>query len=707
MPGLGLKRGLSENRVIAPYATGLAAMIDAIGALKNYGHIATLGGRGSFGFYEALDFTRSRLPEGQDVAVVRNVMAHHQGMTVVGIANALLDGCMRTRFHSDPLIMASELLLQERTPRHVAIEHPRAEEVKISASETRRKAQVVRRLQAPFAGPPVSHLLSNGHYSVMLTATGGGYSRWGEIAVTRWHGDPTRDESGSFVMLKDMRSGAIWSPTGNLSGPIPERQDVLFAEDRAEFTHVDGALTTSMDVLVSGEDDSEVRRISLTNSGRRPREIEVTSYAELVLTTASADAAHPAFSKMFVKTEYLPELGALIASRRRRSPSEPEIWAAHFAVTEGEITAAPQYETDRLRFLGRGRTLPNALALDGDQPLSNTVGTVLDPVFSLRQRIRIAPGAVARVAFWTLLASSRTELIDLLDKHHDRNAYDRAKTLAWTQAQVQLYHLGIASDEAADFQRLAAPILFADARFRPPSAVIAAGAGRQSALWPMAISGDRPIVLLRISDLEDLPQVRQMLRAHEYWRMKGLNTDLVVLNDRSSSYVQDLQTAIEAAMRSSQAKPQLGDQEPKGTVHLLRTDLIGREAKAMLLSVARVSLAAHHGAIADKLARLPPPKALLLAALPPARGKADADACRSARRTGILQRSRWVRQQRQRVCHHPERRRRNAGALDQRHRQSRFRLSGLSERRRLCLGREQPRQPADALFQRSCDRPFR
>ena len=607
VPGLGLKRGLSENRVIAPYATGLAVMIDAIGALKNYGHIASLGGRGSFGFYEALDFTRSRVPEGQDVAVVRNVMAHHQGMTVVGIANALLNGCMRTRFHSDPLIMASELLLQERTPRHVAIEHPRAEEVKISASETRRKAHVVRRLQAPFAGPPVSHLLSNGHYSVMLTATGGGYSRWGDIAVTRWHEDATRDEPGSFVMLKDMRSGAIWSPAGNLSGRAPERQDVLFAEDHAEFTHVGGALTTSMDVLVSGEDDSEVRRISLTNAGRRPREIEVTSYAELVLTTASADAAHPAFAKMFVETEYLPELGALIASRRRRSPSEPEIWAAHFAVTEGDITAAPQYETDRLKFLGRGRALPNAAALTGDQPLSNTVGTVLDPVFSLRQRIRIAPGAVARIAFWTLLASSRAELIDLLDKHHDRNAYDRAKTLAWTQAQVQLYHLDITSDEAADFQRLAAPILYSDARFRPPSAVITAGAGRQSALWPMAISGDRPIVVLRISDLEDLPQVRQILRAHEYWRMKGLNTDLVVLNDRSSSYVQDLQIAIEAAVRSSQAKPQLGDQESKGMVYLLRTDLIGREARAMLLSVARVSLAAHHGSVADKLARLLPP----------------------------------------------------------------------------------------------------
>ncbi len=608
VPGLGLKRGLSENRVIAPYASGLAAMIDPVGALRNYTRMATMGGSGPFGFYEALDFTRARVPEGQDVAVVHNVMAHHQGMTVVAITNTLLDGRMRERFHSDPLIMSSELLLQERTPRHVAIDHPRAEEVKASASEMRRKAHVVRRLQAPFAGPPITHLLSNGHYSVMLTATGGGYSRWGDIAVTRWHEDATRDAFGSFVVLKDTHSKTTWSPAGTQSGPTPNRQDVRFAEDHAEFSRTDGSLTSSMDVLVSGEDDSEVRRISLTNSGRKPREIEVTSYAELVLTSALADAAHPAFAKMFVETEYLPELEAIVATRRRRSPSEPEIWAAHFAIVEGELTATPQYETDRLKFLGRNRSFANAKAFAKDQSLSNTVGTVLDPVFSLRQRVRIAPGEVARIAFWTVLASSRAELIDLIDKHNDRNAYDRAKTLAWTQAQVQLHHLNIGSDEAADFQRLAAPVLYADARFRPPSAAITAGAGRQSALWSMAISGDRPIVLLRISDIEDLPQVRQLLRVHEYWRMKGLDTDLVVLNDRSSSYVQDLQSAIEASMRSSQAKPRFGDKNPKGSVYLLRTDLIGREARALLLSVARVSLVAHHGSLADKLARLPVPK---------------------------------------------------------------------------------------------------
>ena len=361
-----------------------------------------------------------------------------------------------------------------------------------------------------------------------------------------------------------------------------------------------------MDVLVSGEDDGEVRRISLINAGRSPREIELTSYAEVVLTTPAADNAHPAFAKMFVETEHLAEFGALIATRRRRSSGEPEIWAAHFAVVEGEIVGEPQYESDRARFLGRGRTIDSASAIVDGLRLSNTVGTVLDPVFSLRRRVTVPPGNVARVAFWTIVASSRAELLELIDKHHDRSAFERAKTLAWTQAQVQLRYLDVDAEEAADFQRLTAPILYADPRFRASSEAIIRGAGPQSGLWPHAISGDLPIVLLRIDEVEDIGQVRQLLRAHEYWRIKRLGVDLVIVNERASSYVQDLQVAIETAVRSSQSRPRFGEEHRQGSVYVLRSDLMTTDARALLRSVARVALIAHRGSIAYQLALIPP-----------------------------------------------------------------------------------------------------
>ena len=607
VPGLGLKRGLSQNVVIAPYATGLAGMVDPQGALRNYKRLAEMGARGRYGFYEALDFTRSRLPEGEEVAIVRTFMAHHQGMTVVAIANTVQGGRMRARFHREPMIQACELLLQERMPHDVAVAHPRAEEVKASASEAISEAPTVRRLSAMPAGAPTTHLLSNGRYAVMLTASGAGYSRWRDLAVTRWREDATRDDWGSFVFLRDTKTGGIWSAGAQSVGGNAQHDEVIFGEDRAEYIRSDGTLTTTMEIVVSGEDDGEVRRLSLTNGGRNPREIELTSYAEIVLTTPPADDAHPAFAKMFVETEHLAEFGALIATRRRRSREEPEIWAAHFAVVEGEIAADPQYETDRARFVGRGRTVGTAAAIVVDRPLSNTVGTVLDPIFSLRHRVTIQPGKVARIAFWTVVASSRAELLDLVDKHSDRNAFDRAKTLAWTQAQVQLRHLDTEADAAADFQRLAAPILYADPRFKAPAEAVLRGAGPQSDLWPHGISGDLPIVLLRIDAIDDLDQVGELLCAHEYWRMKRLSVDLVIVNERASSYIQDLQTAIETAVRSSQSRPRFGETSAHGSVYALRADLMSAKVHALLVSAARVVLYARRGSIADQLARLPQP----------------------------------------------------------------------------------------------------
>ncbi len=617
VPGLGLKRGLSANRVIAPYATGLATMVDPQAALANYRRLAGMGALGTFGFYEALDFTATRLPDGQAFAIVRNFMAHHQGMSIVAIANCLHDGQMRSRFHREPMIQASELLLQERTPRNVAVAHPRAEEVSACAEDLGGELHSERRLNHFNGQPPVTHLLSNGRYSVMLTASGAGYSRWRDIAVTRWREDSSRDNCGSFIFLWDTHSGARWSLGAQPSSNKPY-DEVLFAEDYAAYIRHDAGLNTTLEVLVSGEDDGEVRRVSLTNSGRSAREIELTSYAELVLTSAAADNAHPAFAKLFVVSEYLAEFAALIATRRTRAAGEPQVWAAHFAVVEGETCAEPQYESDRARFLGRSHSINEAEVIVHGQPLSNSVGTVLDPIFAMRQRLLIGPGKVARVAFWTLLAESREALLDLIDKHHERSAFERAKTLAWTQAQVELRHLDMLAAEAADFQRLAAPILYADARFRAPAVCLQRGAGSQAGLWSQGISGDLPIVLLRIEDVEDIAQVRQLLRAHEYWRMKRLAVDLVIINEHASSYLQDLQIAIETAVRSSQSRPRFGAELAQGAVYVLRADLLSVETRALLLAVARVVLVAHRGPVAEQLARIQTPDLPAGNAPPPA-----------------------------------------------------------------------------------------
>jgi len=605
VPGLGLKRGLGENVVVAPYATALATMVNPTEAARNFERLADAGARGRYGFYEALDYTPARVPAGSKVAVVRAYMAHHQGMTIIAIADALLDGIMRERFHAEPIIQATELLLQERTPRDVAVERPWAAEARSAATIREIEPASVRRFVSTHGTTPATHLQSNGRYALMLTSTGSGYSRWRDLAVTRWREDPTCDDWGSYVFLRDVHSSAVWSAAFQPSGVEPDEYDVAFLEGRAEIVRRDGTLTTTLEVLVSTEDDAEVRRVSIANSGASEREIEVTSYAELVLMAQGADLAHPAFSKLFVETEYLANVGAILATRRRRAPTEPEIWAAHLAVIDGEAVGKQEIETDRARFLGRGRSLRTPLAVIDGRPLSNTVGTVLDAVFALRRRVRIAPGAIVRIAFWTMVAPTREAVLDLADKHRDATAFDRAAMLAWTQAQVQLHYLDITAGEAGLFQRLAGHLLYSGPTMRPSSETILRGAGGQPGLWGQGISGDLPILLLRIADAEDLDIAHQLLKAHEYWRMKQLAVDLVIVNERASSYVQDLQLALETLVRTSRSRPQVGVDGPSGRVFILRADLISAETRMLLASVARVVLVGQRGSLSDQLDRTP------------------------------------------------------------------------------------------------------
>ena len=605
VPGLGLKRGLGENSVVAPYATALAAMVDPAAAARNLARLASIGARGRFGFYEALDYTPIRVPEGKTIAIVRAFMAHHQGMTIVAIADALLDGAMRARFHAEPIVQATELLLQERTPRDVAVAQSWAADAKSAATIREIEPLGGRRFPTAHGATPATHLLSNGHYAVMLTAAGSGYSRWRDLAVTRWREDATCDDWGSYVFLRDVQSGNVWSAGIQPSGVEPDACEVIFNEDRAQFARRDGTLTTTMEVLVSAEDDAEVRRVSISNSGATVREIDVTSYAELVLAPQGADVAHPAFSKLFVQTEYIAGAGVILATRRRRSPNEPEIWAGHLAIVDGETVGRTEIETDRARFLGRGNGTRRPIAVFDGRPLSNTAGFVLDPIFALRRRVRIAPGAVVHIAFWTMAASSREALLNIVDKRRDATAFERAVTLAWTQAQVQLYHLGIGPAEAALFQRLAGHLLYAAPSMRASSDTIQRGAGGQPGLWGLSISGDLPIVLLRIADIENIDIARQLLRAHKYWRTKQLAVDIVFLNERASSYVQDIQIALEALVHTSQLSSAAGESAPAGRVFVVRADLIPMETRRLLASVARVVLAGQRGTLADQLDRVP------------------------------------------------------------------------------------------------------
>lgn len=603
VPGLGLKRGVGQNLVISPYSTALAAMYYPKLALENFKELEDLKVLGKYGFYEAVDFTANRIPENKKFAIVQNYMAHHQGMSLLAFANVIFNGVMRHRFHTIPEIRSAELLLQERTPHTIARVQPLVNQ--IETSDVRNLAQtLIRRFDLPHYSIPTSHFLSNGHYTVMLSSAGSGYSRWNDIAITRWREDSTCDMWGNYIFLHDTDTKQTWSLGYQPSATKPDEYEVNFTEDMARISREDGDINSQLQVVISAEDNAEIRRVSIKNNSLKTKEIEITSYSEIVLAPQAADAMHPAFSNLFVQTEYIAKTHTLIASRRPRSAHETPIWLAHTIAIEGDSNSAVvEYETDRSRFLGRGHSIRNAVSILEGQPLSNTIGAVLDPIVSLRTRISIPPGTTKHISFSTIVSNSKDEIIHLADKYHDPAIFERASALAWTYAQAQLHYLNLDETEANLFQQLANNLVYANASTRASSTILKRNVLNVSGLWAHGISGDNPILLVYISSFDDQALIRQLLRAHEYWRLKRFAVDLIFINEQNSSYIQDLQIFLESLVRTN-IQIRDGECNSCGNAFALRTDLLNQEEKDLLNSVARVVLSSKEGNLSDQLRRI-------------------------------------------------------------------------------------------------------
>ncbi|HEY7426134.1 MAG TPA: glucoamylase family protein [Gemmataceae bacterium] len=599
VPTLGLKRGLAQDLVVAPYATALASIVRPHEALRNFRRLAAEGATGKYGFYEAIDYTRSRLPENQRALVVPCFMAHHQGMSLVALANCLLGNVMVRRFHAEPMVRATELLLQERVPSNsVPVDTPDEEAAPRPPGQSGLDL-LSRRLITPNTPGPRTHLLSNGQYLVMVTNAGSGFSRCGDLDVTRWREDYTRDDWGQFCYLRDLSSGQTWSAGHQPLCRPTKHYEVVYSADKAEFRRVDGAIATHLEITVAPEHCAEVRRVTLTNHDRRAHDMELTSYAEVVMAPHEADLAHPAFGKLFLQTEWVASHGALLCHRRPRASGQESAWAVHVVSVEGQSTSDVHYETDRTRFLGRGRTPAAPAALDPGATLSNTTGPALDAVFSIRRRFRLEASGVLSVLLCTGVAKSRDEALALADHYRDGQAVARAFDLAWAHSQVEMRHVQIATADVHLFQRVATHLIYAGPVLRAGQDVLTANRQDRSGLWRYGISGEMPILLVRVGAGEDLPLVRHILLAHSYWRLKGLAVDLVILCEQSASSVEELFQQIQEAVRSSHSH---GLADKPGGVFVRKTTHMPEEDQVLLQSAARVVLLGRRGSLAVQLA---------------------------------------------------------------------------------------------------------
>jgi cellobiose phosphorylase len=602
VPGLGLKRGLAEDLVIAPYASALALMVAPEEACQNLERLAADGFEARYGFYEAIDYTPSRLPRGQTSVIVRSFMAHHQGMSLLSLAYLLLDRPMQKRFESDSLFQATMLLLQERIPKATAY-YARTTKLSEHYMISNITETPIRIFTSPDTPNPELQLLSNGRYHVMVTNSGGGFSRWKNIDVTRWREDRTYDNWGTFCYIRDVTSMEYWSTAYQPTLKRSKHFEAIFSEGRVEFRRRDHDYDIHTEIAVSPEDDIELRRVSITNRARTRRTIDITSYGEVVLAPAAADAIHPAFSNLFVQTEIIPDSKAILCTRRPRSAAEVEPWMLHLMAVHGAEIVEVSYETDREKFIGRGKTPVNPLAVSGGEDdykakLSCSDGSVLDPIVAIRYRIILNPEVVATINIVTGIGETREEALTLVDKYQDRRLADRVFDLAWTHGQVLLRQFNVTEADAQLYGVLAGSIIFANASLRADPSVLIKNHRGQSGLWGYAISGDLPIILLRIADPANIDLVRQLVQAHAYWRLKGLAVDLVIWNEDHAGYRQLLHDQIMGLIAAG-IESNVADQP--GGIFVRSVDQISDEDRILIMTVARAIISDNRGSLSDQI----------------------------------------------------------------------------------------------------------
>jgi cyclic beta-1,2-glucan synthetase len=597
VPGLGLRRGLSRDQVVAPYATALALAVRPGAAVRNLRDIEELGGAGGYGVFESVDFTPDRIPAGAPFSVVRAYMAHHQGMILAAIGNALHDGTLARRFLRDHRMRAMELLLEERIPWDSPPEPVREDE--------RRQPLVHGEvLPVPHSWFPTAesafpqmHLLGNGRLATWISEAGAGAFWWRKQALTRWSPDATRDNHGIWIYVSDEDSGAVWSVGRQPTGVVSDDSHVVFHAHAAEFHRRDHDIAIGMELGLAVADDVEIRRVTVVNESERPRVVRLTSYGEVVLAPTLDDERHPAFSKLFVGGEPVPQLNGLLFTRRPRSPHEKPPVLLHRIVSDQIGMELAGFDVDRRSFLGRHGDSRRPRGIVGG--LAGTTGWTLDPIMALQVRLELAPRERRQVAFVTMVAESRASVLELADRYAEPASLDWVLGDAAAEAARELQRLGIDPGQVPELSTLASLLVHPYEALRAAPSDIAANRLGQPRLWGLSISGDLPILVLRASEQADMGLLPVLIRGQAFWRHRGLNVDLVILRTGVTGYQEPVRERVLAVLRDSGAQEWLGR---SGGVHVIFADQIHDDDFRLLETVARVVLDETRGSLAQQLA---------------------------------------------------------------------------------------------------------
>ena len=542
IPWLGLKRGLEEDMVVSPYAIFLSLKYDPVEAIYNLRQLERQDMYGEYGFYESIDYTISRLQYGKIYEPVKTYMAHHQGLILLSINNLINNEILVKRFSSNPEIEAVDILLQERMPEKAIITKEKKEKVqKLKLKDYENYSEkVYTKLNTNLN---TSNVISNGKYTIVSTLKGTGYSKYKNLLINRYK--ETADYSqGICFYIKNLNTKQIYSN-------LPEgKGKVTFAQDKTEYKKIEGSIEVKTKITVAPEEPVEIRRLSLKNNGNNVETLEVTSYFEPVLSTDIQDYAHTAFNNLFLIFKEIGN-GNILIKRKKRGPKQRDIYAGVSLYTESETIGDAQYEIDKEKFIGTGN-LRMPEAIKNSKPFSKSLGLVTDPGLAIKKTIKIMPGETATLDLVISAGFEEEQILKLISNYSNEKTISKVFELSKAKTEAETVYLGLKASDIEKYQKMLGYLIFQNPMRKEVMAKLPKRVYSQSELWKYGISGDLPILLVKIKDVNDMHVIKDTLKAMEFFRSKNIKIDLVILNEEKNSYEHFIQFEIENEIQNKQ-----------------------------------------------------------------------------------------------------------------------------------------------------------
>ena len=591
IPWLGLKRGLADEMVVSSYGSVLAITDYPKEVYQNLKKLEELGMYGKYGFYESIDFTPERIEKGKKASVVKTYMAHHQGLILLSINNLFNNNILQKRFIQNPEINAVNILLQERMPETAIITKENKEKVEklkyvdyegyIKDTYKKIDERLIR-----------GNIISSEDYVIAMNQKGEGVSAYKNKFINRFKSTDDYPQ-GIFFNIKNIKTKKIWSSNYRENN----KYQISFMPDKIEQEMTNENIKTKIETIIAPDEPVEIRKVTFENLGNDEEILEITSYFEPILSSKEQDYAHPAFNNLFLIFDYDTETNSIVVRRKKRSTNEQEIYAVANLYTNSEMIGDLEYEIDAEKFIGRGNFgIPQMVK--NSNPLSKKIGLVTESVLALKRTIKIRAKEKVTVNLIIAVGEEKEKALENIKKYKIEENIEKAFELSKAKNEAQLRYLRIKGKDIRNYQKILSYIIFNNPTKRINIEKVSKKKYMQSELWKYGISGDIPIILVKIKDLNEAHVIKEVLKAYEFSRTKNFEIELVIIDEEKHSYENYLREEIESIILNSQMAYL---KNIRGGIFELSKNEISKQDLELLEFVASIVIDASKGGLENAL----------------------------------------------------------------------------------------------------------